>query len=79
MWYELTGCWQLCLPSKAHEPVTQSSKTASVVACAGCVHAAKIDDWRRQQSDVPNVSEAIRRLVEIGLEASSKGGTKKKR
>jgi hypothetical protein len=38
----------------------------------------KIDDWRRQQPDVPNVSEAIRRLVEIGLDAS-KGGTKKKR
>jgi hypothetical protein len=38
----------------------------------------KIDDWRRQQPDVPNVSEAIRRLVEIGLDAS-KGGTKSKR
>jgi hypothetical protein len=34
----------------------------------------KIDDWRRQQSDLPNISEAIRRLVEIGLEASKKGG-----
>lgn len=28
-----------------------------------------IDDWRRRQPDVPNRSEAIRRLVEIGLRA----------
>jgi hypothetical protein len=33
----------------------------------------KIDEWRRHQPDLPNVSEAIRRLVELGLEAS-KGG-----
>lgn len=36
--------------------------------------ARKIDDWRRQQPDLPNISEAIRRLVELGLEASKKGG-----
>ena len=29
----------------------------------------KIDDWRREQPDLPNISEAIRRLVEAGLEA----------
>lgn len=28
---------------------------------------AKIDDWRRQQPDLPNRSEAIRRLVELAL------------
>lgn len=32
----------------------------------------KIDDWRRQQPDLPNISEAIRRLVEIGLKVKSK-------
>jgi hypothetical protein len=32
----------------------------------------KIDDWRRQQPDLPNISEAIRRLVEIGLKAKGK-------
>lgn len=26
-----------------------------------------IDDWRRKQADLPTRSEAIRRLVEIGL------------
>jgi hypothetical protein len=28
-----------------------------------------IDDWRRRQDDLPNRSEAIRRLVELGLQA----------
>ena len=27
----------------------------------------KIDEWRRTQKDLPTRSEAIRRLVEIGL------------
>ena len=26
-----------------------------------------VDDWRRKQKPIPNVSEAIRRLVEKGL------------
>ena len=30
---------------------------------------AAIDKWRRHQPDLPNVSEAIRRLVEMGLKA----------
>jgi hypothetical protein len=29
----------------------------------------KIDAWRRAEPDLPNISEAIRRLVEIGLKA----------
>ena len=32
-----------------------------------------IDDWRRREPDLPNLSEAIRRLVEMGLEAAKKG------
>jgi hypothetical protein len=30
---------------------------------------AAIDEWRRKQPDLPSRSEAIRRLVEIGLRA----------
>jgi metal-responsive CopG/Arc/MetJ family transcriptional regulator len=30
----------------------------------------KVDDWRRLQRDIPSRSEAIRRLVEVGIEAS---------
>jgi metal-responsive CopG/Arc/MetJ family transcriptional regulator len=31
---------------------------------------AAIADWRRQQADLPNRSEAIRRLIERGLSAN---------
>ena len=34
----------------------------------------KIEDWRRKEPDLPNLSEAIRRLVELGLESAKKGG-----
>ncbi|WP_339156997.1 hypothetical protein [Bradyrhizobium sp. 2S1] len=34
--------------------------------------AKKIDDFRRQQDDLPGRPEAIRRLVEIGLEKKAK-------
>jgi hypothetical protein len=32
----------------------------------------KVDGWRRREADLPNLSEAIRRLVEIGLDAAKK-------
>jgi hypothetical protein len=32
--------------------------------------AEQIDDWRREQPDLPSKTEAIRRLVELGLGAS---------
>ena len=31
--------------------------------------AKAIDDWRRTEEDIPTRSEAIRRLVELGLKA----------
>jgi hypothetical protein len=34
--------------------------------------AKQLDDWRREQPDLPGRPEAIRRLVEIGLKARSK-------
>jgi hypothetical protein len=30
-----------------------------------------VDEWRRRQEDIPSRSEAIRRLIELGLTASS--------
>lgn len=33
---------------------------------------AEIDDWRRQQPDLPSRAEAIRRLVELGLKVKGK-------
>ncbi|MDN3274836.1 hypothetical protein QWJ07_11305 [Frankia sp. RB7] len=32
----------------------------------------KVDGWRRREDDLPNLSEAIRRLVELGLDADKK-------
>jgi hypothetical protein len=37
----------------------------------------KIDDWRRQQEDLPSRAEAIRRLVDLGLEARKPAGKRK--
>jgi hypothetical protein len=34
----------------------------------------KIDDWRRREPDLPNLSEAVRRLVDMGLENAKKSG-----
>ena len=34
---------------------------------------AALDDWRRHQSDLPGRPEAIRRLIDLGLEAARKG------
>jgi hypothetical protein len=31
-----------------------------------------IENWRAKQKPIPNVSEAIRRLVELGLKAKGK-------
>jgi metal-responsive CopG/Arc/MetJ family transcriptional regulator len=33
----------------------------------------EIDEWRRRQPDLPSRSEAIRRLIEAGLNAASNG------
>jgi hypothetical protein len=35
------------------------------------VHLKQIEDWRRKQDDKPPRSEAIRRLVEMGLSKTS--------
>jgi hypothetical protein len=32
----------------------------------------RIDQWRREQPDLPNLSEAVRRLVDAGLRESPK-------
>jgi hypothetical protein len=35
---------------------------------------ARLDEWRREQPDLPNRSEAIRRLVEIAMRKSGNTG-----
>lgn len=34
--------------------------------------ATELDDWRREQHDLPGRAEAVRRLVAKGLEADQK-------
>jgi hypothetical protein len=34
--------------------------------------AKPLDDWRREQADLPSRAEAIRRLVELGLKVKGK-------
>jgi metal-responsive CopG/Arc/MetJ family transcriptional regulator len=36
----------------------------------------EIDEWRRRQPDLPSRSEAIRRLIEAGLNAEVSNGPK---
>jgi hypothetical protein len=36
------------------------------------MHCKNIDDWRRNQGDLPGRPEAVRRLVDLGLEAKWK-------
>lgn len=36
-----------------------------------------LDDWRRQQTDLPSRSEAVRRLVEAGVGGADKDRKKK--
>jgi metal-responsive CopG/Arc/MetJ family transcriptional regulator len=49
----------------------ENTKRLNMVVPASLVE--KVDSWRSKQPDLPNASEAFRRLVEIGLEASRKG------
>ncbi|SFN77715.1 hypothetical protein SAMN05216573_12147 [Bradyrhizobium sp. Rc3b] len=60
--------WMVHMPPKLED----ETKRLNMVAPASWVK--KIDDWRRQQPDLPNISEAIRRLVDLGLDASKKLG-----
>lgn len=38
---------------------------------------SRVTEWRRQLPELPGESEAIRRLIELGLEASEEKSRKK--
>jgi hypothetical protein len=58
------------LDSRMPPKLDDEIKRIHMVAPAAWVK--KIDAWRRQEEDLPNISEAIRRLVELGLKAKGK-------
>jgi len=47
--------------------LTAETKRLHMIVPASWVR--KVDTWRRRQPDLPNLSEAIRRLVEQSLES----------
>lgn len=55
-----------------HMPPKFENETKRLNMLAPSSWVKKVDEWRRHQPDLPNISEAIRRLVELGLEASKK-------
>jgi len=44
-------------------------KDVRIPVMMAATDVAAIDEWRRKQDDLPSRSEAIRRLVELGLKA----------
>ena len=59
-------------------PRMASKKLAEVVRKLNLHALREIDVWRKGQDPIPNVSELIRRLVEIGIEALAHGYKPKK-
>jgi hypothetical protein len=47
-------------------------KDLRIPVMMAATEVAAIDAWRRKQDDLPSRSEAIRRLVELGLKAKGK-------
>jgi hypothetical protein len=47
-------------------------KDLRIPVMMAATEVAAIDAWRRKQDDLPSRSEAIRRLVELGLKAKVK-------
>jgi hypothetical protein len=56
--------------------MTEAEKMVQLMIRAMPDMIARVDEWRRAQPDLPNRTEAIRRLVEIGLTAKPNGKKK---
>jgi hypothetical protein len=63
------------MPPRLGKP-GEKAKKLNVIVTEGL--AEKIDNWRIRQPGIPNVSEAIRQLVELGLKAPQTNGDKAK-
>ena len=59
-------------------PTKLDDETKRINLIVSVVWLKKIDEWRRQQPDLPNISEAIRRLVELGFDSPGERGGKKR-
>jgi hypothetical protein len=62
-------------PKRRGRPATGKAPTRTIRLSDEFM--AKVDDWTAQQPDKPGRSEAIRRLVELGLTAPNMDSTRK--
>ena len=51
---------------------TEFMKDQRIPVMMSSEEVSMIDEWRRKQADLPSRSEAIRRLVDLGLKAKGK-------
>jgi hypothetical protein len=59
----------MCLETDA---MGDELKILRIPVMMAATDVAAIDEWRRKQADLPSRSEAIRRLLELGLKAKGK-------
>lgn len=59
----------LTMPPK----LEQGSDTERIQIVAPSSWIERLDDWRRAQKKIPNRSDAIRQIVDFGLEQMGKG------
>src|SRR5262245_15078148 len=60
---------QKALPKKRGRPASGKDPVTAIRLAEEM--RTRLDDWCRKQDDLPSRSEAIRRLVELGLAASA--------
>ena len=60
-------------------PPKLANETKRIALVVDSEWLKRIAAWRRQQEDFPTLSDAIRRLVDQGLDAPSKVGDKPKK
>jgi hypothetical protein len=65
------------MPKKVGRPL-QQRKGRPVQMRLDEAFLTKVDDWRRTQPDLPNRTEAIRRLVDHALQSPPAGGKGRK-
>jgi hypothetical protein len=57
---------------------TDDPKETTIQMRVSAAYLKSVDEWRRQQPDLPSRSEAIRRLTAIALETGGKPAKKAK-
>jgi metal-responsive CopG/Arc/MetJ family transcriptional regulator len=54
------------------DPMGDDKKDQRIPVMMSADDVGAIDEWRRRQADLPSRSEAIRRLIELGLKAKGR-------